>query len=91
MHNETEADHTYAKGIKEGKRQSSTPQGPSQDLWGTGMSEHEAVVLIQKFQDAAEANSWKGGGDPRDIPEIEQNFSKAYAELLGALVNGAPC
>ena len=39
---------------------------------------------IQRLVDAEVADSWKGGGDPADIPFIEQELelAKMYLEII---------
>lgn len=37
--------------------------------------------FIQNYADAQEANSWKGGGDPADVPVIEAQLQLAKAQL----------
>lgn len=36
---------------------------------------------IHRYVKAAIADSWKGGGDPEDIPDIEQEY-QAASELV---------
>jgi len=38
-------------------------------------------ALIQAYADAQEADSWKGGGDPSEVPVIEARLQLARAEL----------
>lgn len=42
---------------------------------------HKLERLIQLVVDAEVANSWKGGGDPADIPEIEAALTIARMRL----------
>lgn len=37
--------------------------------------------LIYQYAEAHEADSWKGGGDPADVPVIEANLALAYARM----------
>lgn len=37
--------------------------------------------LIGKYADAVVADSWKGGGDPQDIPLVEAQLLVAKLEL----------
>lgn len=41
----------------------------------------ELQKRINAFADAREADSWKGGGDPQDIPLIEARLQVATLEL----------
>lgn len=40
------------------------------------------MEAIKAYAEAAIADSWKGGGDPADIPEIEQMLEGAMQRLL---------
>ena len=40
---------------------------------------------IKRYADAVEADSWKGGGDPKAIPEIETEL-KASSGFLHVLI-----
>lgn len=45
---------------------------------------HEArklVKLIERYRDAEVEDSWKGGGDPADIPYIEEELRLARSAL----------
>lgn len=37
--------------------------------------------LIRDVADWQETNSWKGGGDPKDWPQIEKSFKQARDKL----------
>jgi hypothetical protein len=37
--------------------------------------------LVQKYADAQEAESWKGGGDPNDIEVLELRLKLARVEM----------
>lgn len=39
--------------------------------------------LISEYVDAAVAESWKGGGDPADIPVLDAQLELAKAKLYG--------
>lgn len=39
------------------------------------------ALLIERYGSALVADSWKGGGDPDDIPDIEYELEKARAKL----------
>ena len=36
---------------------------------------------IERFEAAVEANSWRGGGDPEDIPYKELEYKQAKSAL----------
>lgn len=38
-------------------------------------------AAIQRYAQACVADSWKGGGDPADIPDIEDELSNAQCAL----------
>lgn len=38
--------------------------------------------LIQAYADRQEEDSWKGGGDPESIPEIEEDLKTAKKTLF---------
>ena len=37
--------------------------------------------MLERFDAAARADSWKGGGDPDDIPYIEEEYEDAKKDL----------
>ena len=39
------------------------------------------VRAIERYARARVDNSWKGGGDPDDIPRIERRLKRASADL----------
>lgn len=45
------------------------------------MMSEKARLLINAYGQAAVDQSWKGGGDPADIPEIERRYQEAYKAL----------
>lgn len=48
----------------------------------------EIKAAVQRLVDAEVADSWKGGGDPADIPYIEQELEIArmkFDSLMGKL------
>lgn len=48
-----------------------------------GLHKHKKMEkLLNAFEKAAIANSWKGGGHPSAIPIIEKEYKRAKEELL---------
>lgn len=45
------------------------------------ISQNTLRRAIIAYTAAAIADSWKGGGDPDDIPAIEQRLKRAHARL----------
>lgn len=54
----------------------------------SGNPAKEIKAAVQRLVDAEVADSWKGGGDPADIPYIEQELEIArmkFDSLMGKL------
>lgn len=49
------------------------------------MTRKRLMHYIKQVIDTEIADSWKGGGDPRDEPEIEERLKKAHIALQKAL------
>lgn len=45
----------------------------------------DLMIAVENYVGAKIAESWKGGGDPQDIPEIEFAVQYTYAELMGVI------
>lgn len=63
--------------------QAHTEGGDELSKRARGIAVHK---LLQRLIDAEVADSWKGGGDPADIPEIEQELREARAAFEDCLV-----
>lgn len=52
------------------------------------ITRHRVRKAIQRYASALADDSWKGGGDPEDIPSIELELknSKANLEMLILLI-----
>jgi hypothetical protein len=47
---------------------------------------HPVRTAIRRYANAFENDSWKGGGDPADWPQIEQELADAKQNLIRTLL-----
>lgn len=47
----------------------------------TSNQSRRIAMLVRELIEAEITNSWKGGGDPQDTPEIEADLVKARIKL----------
>lgn len=48
-----------------------------------------ATAMLKRFEEAFEGYSWRGGGNPADVPYWEERYAKARERMIKALMGSA--